>query len=180
MSESQSWVQELQLPWTWLQVPEARPLNSFAAVAAMALAYLVLTALGTALMRGRKPFDTLALTVPWNLMMAVYSLYAFVGSFGTFWYNWAGVGFEPLTLLCDPTHSLMRDFDYWAYTFYLSKVRLSLPSPLCGVVPTRFSRRQRSSSSSLPPILCQRVSALIWPSDPPRSTPSSLTRYSCC
>ena len=120
---SSPWLKAIELDVPWLQNPLSRPLTSLPSVLLMAALYLILTALGTKLMRGKKPFDITFLTVIWNSVMALYSLYAFVGSMGTVLVNWSRVGFEPMRLFCDPSKALMENMDYWSFHFYLSKVR---------------------------------------------------------
>lgn len=123
-----SWAKALELEWGWLHGElNSRPLHSATAVVCMAALYLALTWLGTRLMRGRTPFELTRVTVLWNVIMSVYSLYTFVGCALVVLGNWARVQWEPLRLLCDPDKALLAGFDYWSYHFYLSKVRSRSP-----------------------------------------------------
>jgi len=111
-----------KLPYSWFHGPvESRPMSSMESVNTMMVIYLIIVAGGCYYMKNRKPYDTLWLTVPQNFFMCIYSLYAFLGMFETLWRNWSDTGFNLFVIICDPQRKMMRDMDYWMYTFYLSK-----------------------------------------------------------
>jgi len=66
-----------------------------------------------------KPFNINFITMPHNIIMCLYSLYAFVGTLVTMFENCKTAPLS--TLICDPNKEQQRDMDYWFYTFYLSK-----------------------------------------------------------
>jgi hypothetical protein len=67
-----------------------------------------------------KPFNINFITLPHNLFMCIYSLYAFVGVLAVMIEN-NKTASSLTTLICDPNEEQQRDMDYWFYTFYLSK-----------------------------------------------------------
>jgi len=79
-------------------------------------------ALGTELKELQKdyqPFNINFITIPHNLIMCIYSLYAFVGTLSVMIDN--NNTAPRSTLVCDPQKLQQRGMDYWFYTFYLSK-----------------------------------------------------------
>jgi len=111
-----------KLSFSWLHGDyDSRPLGSSDSVNFMFVIYLVVIVLGCQYMKGKKPYNTLWLTSPQNLIMCIYSLYAFLGMAETLWKNWVVHGSDPFTIICDPNHHMMQNMDYWMYTFYLSK-----------------------------------------------------------
>lgn len=103
---------------------DSRPMATFDQINVMMVVYLAIITVGCYLMRGRKPFETLWLTVPQNAFMCLYSLYAFLGMFETLWKNWSAQGRPLFMIICDPKQDMMVNMDFWMYTFFLSKVCL--------------------------------------------------------
>jgi len=66
-----------------------------------------------------KPFNINFITIPHNLVMCIYSLYAFVGVAFVMLENNKTAPIS--TLVCDPQEKQQRGMEYWWYTFYLSK-----------------------------------------------------------
>jgi len=66
-----------------------------------------------------KPFNINFITMPHNIIMCLYSLYAFVGVVAQMIENNKTTSLS--TLFCDPNKEQQRGMDYWIYTFYLSK-----------------------------------------------------------
>jgi len=66
-----------------------------------------------------KPFNINFITIPHNFIMCIYSLYCFIGVICVMLENNRTAPLS--TLICDPDKLQKRDFDYWFYTFYLSK-----------------------------------------------------------
>lgn len=56
-----------------------------------------------------------------NLVMCLYSLYAFTGMALHLTANWVDDGFPVWKAVCDTEKSINRGLDYWMYHFYLSK-----------------------------------------------------------
>jgi len=68
-----------------------------------------------------KPFNLNYVTIPHNLIMCLYSFYAFVGTSLVLFQNLKKSDFEFYKLFCDKTQSMKEGLDFWVYTFYLSK-----------------------------------------------------------
>jgi len=68
-----------------------------------------------------KPFNINFITIPHNLIMCVYSLYAFIGVALVLFQNLQKVNFNAYYLFCDTNSDMAEGMDYWIYTFYLSK-----------------------------------------------------------
>lgn len=72
-------------------------------------------------LNGTKPHPNKTLVFIHNFLMSAYSLYEFIGCVLVLGRNWAANGFSFSILVCDPEGKMLVDFDWWIYTFYLSK-----------------------------------------------------------
>jgi len=108
----------LEIPW----LLQNRPLNSYQSIIGMTLLYIITISVGCHWMRGRKKaFNISAITVTHNLVMCIYSIYAFIGVSLVLLKNLIKINFNPSYLVCDPHQDLLEDMEYWIYTFYISK-----------------------------------------------------------
>jgi len=67
------------------------------------------------------PINVNFITIPHNLVMCIYSLYAFVGVTIVIFQNLKKANFNIYILWCDPDMLMKEGMDFWVYTFYLSK-----------------------------------------------------------
>lgn len=120
METTEYFIPKIDHPW-FQGDRDSRPMATFDQINVMMVVYLAIITVGCYLMRGRKPFETLWLTVPQNAFMCLYSLYAFLGMFETLWKNWSAHGRPWFMIICDPKQDMMVNMDFWMYTFFLSK-----------------------------------------------------------
>lgn len=114
-------------PWFIQENDDDLPLGSLQAMITAVACYVVGVAFVSWLMRKRRaegrPLGWVKpLSAVHNIIMALYSLYAFIGSTSTFLHNYRLAGSDPMILLCDPERKMgIGAASYWYYTFYLSK-----------------------------------------------------------
>lgn len=106
---------------TTFSFTEDAPLMSFEGLAGMAALYLVIKFGGEAYMRDRKPFDTKFAAMVSNALLAVGSLWMFLGFAYHLVNNWAAAGWDMNLLICDPQLKLQKGMELFTYIFYLSK-----------------------------------------------------------
>jgi len=68
-----------------------------------------------------KPLNINFITIPHNLIMCVYSFYAFIGIALVVLQNLRKVNYNLYALWCDKNEGMREGLDFWIYTFYLSK-----------------------------------------------------------
>merc|ERR1711907_862836 len=103
---------------------DERPFGSANSMLAMGATYLAsLTLLKLAVPKGGvKDSKLLKLFEQCNnFVMAIYSLYTFVGVAAILLHNFAAMGYDPKAPFCDSSRGLLKGMDFWFYTFYISK-----------------------------------------------------------
>src|SRR3989338_8732291 len=86
------------------------------------LIYIAIIGPLSAWMQGKKGYPSKTVGIIHNFLMAAYSLYAFIGTASVFWNNWSARNYAIKPLVCDnESQDILKDMDYWVYTFYLSK-----------------------------------------------------------
>lgn len=114
---------EVRVPG-WDKMPEdERLLGDDHSVLFMAVAYLVSLSVLKSQAFGTTKFSGLVKKVSSvnNMIMCLYSLYAFVGMALVLAANWADDGFPVWKAVCDTEKTMSRGLDFWMYHFYLSK-----------------------------------------------------------
>jgi GNS1/SUR4 family len=121
------WEDVLKVRTAWLDTEDwaEKPFGTFEKMVAMSLTYLLIIWPLSVIMSKRpapqKNWFTVAFNLVHNFIMAAYSLYAFIGTAAVLYRNWARVDFDAKVLFCDKNEDMLVDFDYWMYTFFLSK-----------------------------------------------------------
>lgn len=110
----------IQHPWLTGQDLDLRPIGSFEQMVGVSLFYVVVIGV-LSFINGTKAHPSKTISFVHNTVMCLYSLYSFIGCSVVLWRNWEREQFSPKTLVCDPSKKMQVDFDYWQYTFYLSK-----------------------------------------------------------
>eukprot|EP00756_Hemistasia_phaeocysticola_P021548 Hpha_TRINITY_DN15781_c1_g1::TRINITY_DN15781_c1_g1_i2::g.40755::m.40755 len=114
---------EVKVPG-WDKMPmDERFLGDDQSVLLMAIAYLVSLSVLKAKAHGTTKFAGVVKTVSSvnNVIMCLYSLYAFVGMSLVLAANWVDDGFPVWKAICDTEKTMNRGLDFWMYHFYLSK-----------------------------------------------------------
>jgi len=117
-----SLAQAMELKGDWRPSDE-RMLGDDQSVLLMAIAYLVSLSVVKAAAGGSTKYAGTVKTISSvnNIIMCIYSLYAFVGISLVLAANWIDDGFPVWKAVCDTEKSMSRGLDFWMYHFYLSK-----------------------------------------------------------
>jgi len=116
----------LELSFSWLHGPhDSRLLGTWEAMIAGSVLYVIVIAIFSYAMRQRRaqgrPVAISLFVLIQNLVMGVYSLYAFWGTTMVILRLSKQPGWSWRQLMCDPSHAVQRSLDFWFYHFYLSK-----------------------------------------------------------
>jgi len=119
----------LEFDWEWAHLTnlDARPFGSFTAMILMTLLYLLIISVFSYFMasrRSQKPpqgVNVYYLSLVHNLVMCLYSFYALIGTSLVLMENWSNLNFSLYVPMCDPKRQFIDGYDFWMYTFYLSK-----------------------------------------------------------
>lgn len=59
-----------------------------------------------------QPFRLNWFTIPWNIVMCIYSGWTFLAFFDIFWTVWKSRDFDLFVPICDPTQEIVKGKEY--------------------------------------------------------------------
>lgn len=116
-----SLAERLEPDWAWAKVPmNELPFTAPEVMIALATAYLLIIGLGTQLMKGVKvlffplrcltgqPFNLNWFTIPYNILMCLYSGWTFLATIDIFLRAWGETGYDLMAPICDPNQTITK------------------------------------------------------------------------